>query len=348
MKTIKTAALTMALASILSCSQTRQNTDAANGNAYAQYFEILDTAVVSISPYDGVRDTLPTSCPYSRIICMSSTYIAYLDAVGEAGTVCGVSGIGYVSNSTVQQNYAVGNVLDVGYDPSLNYEGIVRMKPDLFVTYKLSASDPASVAKLKSLGIKVLMISDQLESHPLARAEYIRLFGALTGKREMADSVFDETAVRYNTLAENVAKTCDSRGKVLMNVPYEDAWYIPNKGSYMYRLVSDAGGELLGAGEGQGSTIVNIESAYMLARDADFWLHTGAYDEREALLGSYPVFKSFNIDRIYNNDRRKTPGGGNDYYESGAACPDLILNDLVSVLHPGESADSLYYYGEVL
>ena len=41
--------------------------------------------------------------------------------------------------------------------------------------------------------------------------------------------------------------------------------------------------------------------------------------------------------------------GGNDFWESGSLRPDLILNDLVQMIHPELSApgDSLYYHIEL-
>ena len=44
------------------------------------------------------------------------------------------------------------------------------------------------MTKLRSLGIRVFVVNEHLESHPLARARYIRLFGALTGRMEEARS----------------------------------------------------------------------------------------------------------------------------------------------------------------
>ena len=37
---------------------------------------------------------------------------------------------------------------------------------------------------------------------------------------------------------------------------------------------------------------------------------------------------------MWNNNRRSTSGGGNDFYESGIMHPDVILADLISIFHP--------------
>ena len=38
--------------------------------------------------------------------------------------------------------------------------------------------------------------------------------------------------------------------------------------------------------------------------------------------------------KIYNNNARLTETGGNDYWESGVINPDVILKDIIVILHP--------------
>ena len=47
---------------------------------------------------------------------------------------------------------------------------------------------------------------------------------------------------------------------------------------------------------------------------------------------------------IYNNPLRTTPEGGNDFWESGAVRPDLILEDLIQVFHYDGSGNLNYYF----
>jgi iron complex transport system substrate-binding protein len=44
-----------------------------------------------------------------------------------------------------------------------------------------------------------------------------------------------------------------------------------------------------------------------------------------------PVYKSGNV---WNNRKRMTPGGGNDYWESAVVRPDILLADFISIIHP--------------
>ena len=119
----------------------------------------------------------------------------------------------------------------------------------------------------------------------------------------------------------------------------------------MARLIHDAGGEVLGAEAGTSrSRVITMEQAYILSQDADIWLNPGHCRTREELFRIHQLFLKFGplADGlpIYNNTLRTTPEGGNDFWESGAVRPDLILEDLRKIIS-GNQPDSLNYYIKV-
>ena len=234
---------------------------------YAQWFDLQDGRAIIHSPYVGASDTLEVSAPMRSIVCMSSSYIGFLDALGCDSVATAVSGLAYVSDLEVQAH-----AVDVGYDAALDYETILKLHPDLLLTYAVSAAEPPYLQKLRDLGIRTSVIHEHLESHPLARAEYIKLFGLLTGRETLADSLFADIRDRYLAL---VCET-DAPKRVLVNIPYADQWYIPGGDNYMTRLIHDAGGEVLGAVPGRfESSVISVEKAYSYAQEADFWLNPG-------------------------------------------------------------------------
>ena len=307
------------------------------GCAYASYFGIIASpddsllvrGVISISPTDGTRDTVVLESPLKKIVCMSSSSVAALTAVGADSVIAGVSGLDYLSDPMVHKLAENGEVYDIGYENTLDYEKLMRLSPDLVVAYAVGESEPPYLAKLRSLGLHVFVIYDHLEEHPLARAEYVRLFGALTGRLDRADVFFENVRERYLSLC-SVAEAAPVR--VLMNIPYADSWYIPGRDSYMSRLINDAGGVVLGAEKGSSSASVTIEDAFRLSQEADLWLCPGYCRTREQLKSLHHLFPHFgpiaqNLP-IYNNIRKVNAYGGNDFWESGAIRPDLILEDL--------------------
>ena len=107
---------------------------------------------------------------------------------------------------------------DVGYDSAPDYETIVALRPEVVLTYAVSGVESPFVGRLKQLGIRVLTVNEHLERHPLARAAYIRLFGALSGDMAAADSVLSVVKSNYEAITKEVISRRESPRKVLLNI----------------------------------------------------------------------------------------------------------------------------------
>ena len=121
--------------------------------------------------------------------------------------------------------------------------------------------------------------------------------------------------------------------------------------SYVARLIADAGGDYLyRANDTNRSMPIDLEEAYLLTSQADVWLNVGSVASLDELKTRYPRFADVPCVRkgaVYNCDKRLTPRGGNDYWESGVLRPDVVLHDLIVILHPEvleESDRTLCYY----
>ena len=321
---------------LLSSCVTHTRPAAPGGMEYAQWFDLQGDKAIIVSPYGGTADTLEVTAPLRSIVCMSSSYIGFLDAIGCDSVATAVSGLAYVSDPEVQAH-----AVDVGYDAALDYETILKLRPDLVLTYAVSAAEPPYLQKLRDLGIRTAVIHEHLESHPLARAEYIKFFGLLTGRKERADSLFADIRDRYLSLV----KESDAPKSVLVNIPYADQWYIPGGDNYMTRLIHDAGGVVLGAVPGRfESSVISVEKAFELAQEADCWLNPGWCATKAQLRSVHPLFADFPVlgKSVWNNTKQSTPGGGNAFWETAPAHPDLILEDLRAIFD-GTSVPGNYY-----
>lgn len=321
---------------LLSSCVTHTRPAAPGGMEYAQWFDLQGNKAIVTSPYGGATDTLEVDAPVRSIVCMSSSYIGFLDAIGCDSVATAVSGLAYVSDPEVQAH-----AVDVGYDAALDYETILKLRPDLVLTYAVSAAEPPYLQKLRDLGIRTAVIHEHLESHPLARAEYIKFFGLLTGHKELADSLFADIRDRYLSLV----KETDTPKSVLVNIPYADQWYIPGGDNYMTWLIQDAGGTVLGAVPGRfESSVISVEKAFELAQEADCWLNPGWCATKAQLRSVHPLFADFPVlgKSVWNNTKQSTPGGGNAFWETGPAHPDLILEDLRAIFD-GTSVPGNYY-----
>ena len=287
---------------------------------------------------DSVKGGIVITVPVKRMICMSTTHIAMMNALGAEEAIVGISGAGLVYNMEIRDAVKSGVIPDVGYENNLDKELIVSLKPNLLMAYGVGAASAEYLRKLSEMGITVMYNADYLEDHPLARCEWIKVFGILTGKETEADSIYNCISSNYMKLADSLNQFKDYRPKVLLGAPWEDVWYISPANSFAARLISDAGGSyLFGDLKARNSIPFSTEAVFGKAMDADVWLNPGtaeclgditATDYRMAQL---PVFKS---GRVYNCNKRAIPGGGNDYWESAVVHPDILLRDLATVLHP--------------
>ena len=195
------------------------------------------------------------------------------------------------------------------------------------------------------MGIPYLYVGDYVEESPLGKAEWIVAAAELCDLRGTGIDSLRKIATRYNAQKTRL-DPADARPKVMLNTPYRDTWFMPPVQSYMVRLIEDAGGSYVyPKNRSNASVAVELEEAYLLASGADFWINVGACDSLKELTAQNPKFAEIPavVDRcVWNNNRRQTPAGGSDFWESGTVRPDVVLHDLRTILCGGD--DSTYYY----
>ena len=335
---------------------------------YASGFKILgadnvqSTLIQVFNPWQGAKDvemsyfisrngeqapagftgpTIPAGA--KQIVCMSSSYIAMLDALGQADRIVAVSGIDYVSNPYIIAHKD--SIKDMG--PEMNYELLLGLKPDVVLLYGIGDAQTAVTDKLKELSIPYMYVGEYLEESPLGKAEWMVALSELTDSREKGIEIFSEIPKRYQTLKDLTASV-EQRPTVMFNTPWNDSWIMPSTKSYMAQLVNDAGADYIyKENTSNSSAPIGLETAYGLIQKADYWINVGmasTLDELKAVNPKFTDAKSVREKTAYNNNLRLTATGGNEYWESAVVRPDIVLRDLIHIFHPELVSDSLYYY----
>jgi iron complex transport system substrate-binding protein len=278
-----------------------------------------------------------------QIVCMSSSYIAMLDELGEINRIAGVSGIDYIANPYILAHKD--SIKDIG--PEMNYELLIGLKPDVVLLYGIGDAQTAVTDKLKELSIPYLYMGEYLEESPLGKAEWMVVLSELTDNRKKGIEIFREIPERYYAL-KALTDSAKQRPTVMFNTPWNDSWVMPSTQSYMARLIADAGADYIyKENNSNSSTPIGLETAYGLIQKADYWINVGSVNTLDELKSVNPKFadaKAVHEKRVYNNNLRSTPAGGNDYWESAVVRPDVVLRDLIHIFHPELVSDSLYYY----
>lgn len=286
--------------------------------------------------------------PARRIVCMSSSYIAFLSELGAADRIVGVSGAEFITDPVIGQRWRVGDVADVGHSGNLDFERIASLRPDLMLIYGVWSADDVLTGKLHEMGVPYVYVGEYLEESPLGRTEWIVPIAEMCGLFDEGVARLDAIANGYEELAARAVGFA-GRTEVMLNAPYRDVWYVPGDRNYMVRLLRDAGGEYVCRGtDSHDSYPIDIEEAFVAMQRADLWLNPNHYSTLAALFADNPRFaaaRPVREGRVYNNNARTTAAGGSDFWESAVVRPDVVLRDLVTILHPEASADStLYYY----
>jgi iron complex transport system substrate-binding protein len=286
--------------------------------------------------------------PARRIACLASVHVGYLKALNATGTIIAVDAANHVYDEGVRNGVKAGRIFAAGSGSQLNVERLLAARPDLVVSNAVGVSEYEALQRLSRAGIPVLVTAEWMEDHPLARAEWVRLFGLLIGKERQADSLFAFIEESYRTQAA-AARAKAVKPTVLLGGPFRDQWFVSGGRSFMARFLEDAGADYLWKSDTTaGGVPLSFETVLTKARAADIWLYPGDYTNHWRTLGDgarqdarFESFGAFRRGDVYNNDARRLPDGANDYWESGNVNPHRLLADLVSIFHGAE--DSLFY-----
>ena len=280
-----------------------------------------------------------------RVVCMSSSHIAMLDAIGVVESVVGVSGKGFITNPYVVANQRT--IADVGYDGNINFELLIAQQPDIVLLYGVTGACTMQ-SKLDELGIPYIYIGEYVEQDPLGKTEWLVALAEIVGCREQGIAYFTEVPQRYNHLKSIAAAASSPMPKVMLNTPYADSWFMPSTSSYLARLIADAGGDYIyKKNTSNHSQPIDLEEAALLTTEADIWIHVEGVSSLYDIRQQYPKFANMPCvqrGEIYNCDKRRVLGGGNDYWESGVVQPDVILRDLIKIFHPELESDKAFVF----
>ena len=316
---------------------------------YAKNLKIGDSCGVQMAEIRSIvgRDTLirrfRRAAPLSKVVALSSAQIGYMLRLGEQGRIVAVGDGKYIADSALYQNVAAGAVAQVGSGPTLSLEKLMELQPQLVMSFATGGGQD-DYERIEALGLPLMLTSEWQEEHPLAKAEWIKLYGMLFGKEALADTIYEQSKLVYliNGIFTkiNAARIPDCPW-VLVGMSYGGVWYAPGGNSYTAQLIKDAGGCYLWADTEERELRLPLEQVIALADSVDIWINPGMFGTAEEILAAEPRaarIKAFQEKRVYQNDNRKGPGGGNDFYESAVTYPEELLREMTQIF--GQNADS--------
>ncbi len=299
---------------------------------------------------EGIAADVFVGLPIEKVGINSTTHLGYLNALGKQDNVVAVSNKSLFYDSNFQQRIAAGKILELG-NRTLNTELVIQSELDVLFTFAIDASSYESVQQLRELGQPIILISEFMESDPINKAEWLKVFAAFFDKTTMqkADAHLEMIRYKYDSIRTE-SMLYSFLPKVTIGLPWKGTWYVSGSNSYQAQLIRDAAATYSWHHYKQTASVpLDIETAISEGMQAHFWINTGTITNSNELQKSnemFAQFQSFQNKRIYTNYKRSNKLGANDYWEMGVVRPDLILSDLVAIFHKNKS-DSLTFYKSV-
>jgi iron complex transport system substrate-binding protein len=290
-----------------------------------------------IDPPVGISSEDIIQVPIETLVATSTTHIPALELIDKGQALIGFPNLDYISSEGTRARIDAGQISELGQNEALNIEVLLTLKPDLLMTFSIDKTQKG-LEKVKDAGIPVLYNGDWTEEHPLGRAEWIKVFGALFDQKAKADSIFNQIEQDYINL-RLLAQTATKTPTVISGALYKDVWYAPKGDSWAAQFLKDANSTYLWQDtKGVGSLQWNIEEILQYTNTAEVWIGPGqftSYDQMRESSSTYTKFKPFKDQRIYTFSNTKGATGGLLYYELASMHPDWVLSDLIHILHPG-------------
>lgn len=175
-----------------------------------------------------------------------------------------------------------GEILHAGSYAAPDYEQIVSKGCGLAVENTMIYHTPEVKEQLEKLKVPVLVDYSSYESHPLGRTEWVRLYGALTGKEEEAKAAFEKEVEAFETV-EQGEKTGST--VAFFYITANGEINVRRSSDYLPKMIEMAGGsyvfEHLGDEEDTASSNVTMqmEEFYAAAKDADYIIYNSTTTE---------------------------------------------------------------------
>lgn len=310
---------------------------------------------------DDVEADQVVEVPVQTAISMSTTQLPHFAELELVERLVGLDSFFYVNTPAVAEMIEAGELVEVGGGSSgtaVNVEVVLDIEPDLVLTYGYGDPQFDAHPALIDAGVPTALNGDWLENSPLGRAEWIKFTAAFFNKEGEAEAFFEDIVANYNGLAALTADT-EEKPTILWNsyTSFGDAWFISGAQSYAGQLLRDAGAvQVLGddpqVAEAVGGVPFSFEAVYEAGLDADVWVPVAfainTVDDLVAQDERYADLAAVQNGRVYNNDARVNANGGNDYFESAVLRPDVVLADLIAILHPNLLPDhELVYFRQL-
>lgn len=287
----------------------------------------------------GYDDVTVIEVPVQRFVAMSTSILPHLTEQGLLDRLVGVDTSLYTSNPMVLERVGNGTLTEVGGGGTggeINFEVLLGLEPDLVMAQEFFAGG-TMLTQLDEAGTTAALNADYADTTPLGQAEWGKYVSLFFNTEAVATAIYADVMTQYSSLTR-LAESATSRPTVITASPYAGVWYMPAGDSTVAHLLADAGADFVFADEVGTSVPLDFEFVLERGGDAEFWVNINQFWATQADMladdARFTAFRALQEQNLWNNNARMNANGGSDYFESGAAHPEVILADLIAIFHP--------------
>lgn len=296
----------------------------------------------------GVKtDTVRT--PLESNLLFTAPHCQLLTELGCQNAITGVCDKDYINipdiKSRAQADAKVAHpIMDCGSSMQPDIERIIALHPEALLISPFENN--GGYGKLDKLRIPIIETADYMETSPLGRAEWIKLYGLLLSSSK-ADSLFSAIEKEYLQLKAEAAKLPLGLS-ILTERKTGNVWYVPGGKSTMGILLRDAHAKYIFADDQHsGSLSMSPEQIIAKGNQIDAWAlkyFGGNALTKNDLLAEYQGYqalKAFQSGNIYETDTSCEP-----YFELTSFHPEILLREFIILSHPeaGDKFGKLRFY----
>jgi iron complex transport system substrate-binding protein len=316
-------------------------------NASKDFVYILKEKNIKIP--DSLKKFEIIDVPIQKIVATSTTHIPAIEMLDVLPSLVGFSGLNYISSPSTRARIKKHKIIEVGNNESLNTEILLSIQPDIVMAFGVNGSNN-TLENLQKNGLKIIYNGDWLEENPLGKAEWIKVFGALFLKNKQANLLFSNIENEYKK-TQTIALKNQTKPTIMSGAMYQNTWYCPAGNSWMSYFFKDANANYIFANEtSQGSLSLPFETVLKSCKDANFWIGTSQFTSFKEMNNNnenYANFKSFQTKKVFTTSLKKGATGGVIFYETASQRPDLVLKDLVYILHQEPKKHQLVFFNQL-
>ena len=249
-------------------------------------------------------------------------------------------GGGGVYYEPLRRRHEAGEIVSIGYSfhQKANIEPLAAIRPDAIFLLVPSLEWASGFDRMRSLGLNAVPTFAVYEPTFLGNAEWIKFSSMFFNAEAKANQIFQTVVDRCQRWTATVEK--EGRPLTVWAEMAEPGFWSVHHNSRESEFLRASGASLVWNSLGEERVSRLSDEAFLdLAGEADYWITGDQTDERWNPAVAKRI-RAYRTGRVYHHHKRAVPeAAAYDWYETPVVRPDLVLQDLVSILHPKLAPD---------